>query len=661
MKQFDIKNIVTLGIYLIVLVSNFAYTDTFPGASWETKSPEELGMDAAKVNDFASKIGGDGVLIKDGYLVKTWGDGTKKADWASASKPVVATMLFYAIKEGKLNGVNDLIDDLSWELIEKDKTMTFHHLANMISGYARGEAPGAAWAYNDYGVKLYKLSVFDKVFNEGSANDVAIKSTRLGALGFEDGSIFSSRGGYGLSTSPRDFARIGWFWLNKGNWDGQQLLSKQFFDDYMKAQVPGNLPRTTSEGSDYLGIGTDGGPSDQEGSGPGLYGYNWWFNGKVGTSQNLAWPDAPEDLFMASGHWNKELCVIVPSRGIVVAARGDWGTFDPGNASASMNTRLKLLGEMAPEVVPPDTTTGNSGKMQVNFITKYTQSSGGSGIWFGWEDEQAHKPKLEIQYRDNGVSKTKYYQHGLAGAGDAYAFFFKNGSWDGGGREFHKHNLNQKDSPIRQALFKADISDIPHGAQIQKATLHLHIHSEEGMGPSAKGVIGLFKCDKDWNWDYADWTNYDNGRPWDTEGGDYGDLIRNLDVTQNMRNEGYSKQNTEFPLDLTQYVIDLQANRPVSVNKFMSSSEKGANIIIKAMPNTYSDNISINIQGIGPDKTGIFLIHDISGTVVMHKVLQGNELLNGVTWDARSITSGLYYIVVKSENVHAAEKMMLLK
>ena len=38
----------------------------------------------------------------------------------------------------------------------EDIYKTLRHLANMISGYARPEAPGAAWAYNDYSIMLYQ-------------------------------------------------------------------------------------------------------------------------------------------------------------------------------------------------------------------------------------------------------------------------------------------------------------------------------------------------------------------------------------------------------------------------------------------------------------------------------------------------------------------------
>ncbi|MBI2093200.1 MAG: serine hydrolase, partial [Candidatus Omnitrophica bacterium] len=91
-------------------------------------------------------------MIKDGYLVKTWGNPSARGGWASAAKPVMSTLLLFAVQEGLLNGVDDLVKDWwlnldgSTQLVAKDASMTFRHLANMTSGYARGEIPGAAWA-----------------------------------------------------------------------------------------------------------------------------------------------------------------------------------------------------------------------------------------------------------------------------------------------------------------------------------------------------------------------------------------------------------------------------------------------------------------------------------------------------------------------------------
>jgi hypothetical protein len=315
----------------------------FPGSSWATATPAAVGMDAAKLDAFVDAIdnisSATGVVVKNGYVVKSWGNQTTKIDWASAAKPVVSTMLFFAMRDDLISSPNDLIANEGWSLSTKDQTMTYHHLANMVSGYSRGEAPGAAWAYNDYGIELYVKTLFDRVY-ETSANTAALDPTRLGALDLEDGSLFSSRGSYGVSTTPRTMARIGWLWLNRGTWNSEELLPESFFDTYMQNQVATTVPRTSSGGSDYLGIGTYGGSSDQTSVGPGFYGYGWWFN----TNQAF-WPDAPADTFQANGHFGTEVMMVIPSLNIVVAAKGTWGGFDPGNANSTMNQNLKLLVE----------------------------------------------------------------------------------------------------------------------------------------------------------------------------------------------------------------------------------------------------------------------------------------------------------------------------
>jgi hypothetical protein len=100
-----------------------------------------VGMDAARLDAFAAALGNRrGCVVKDGYMVYTWGDVTSKFDWASAMKPVMSTMLFFAVHEGKLPGVDALVNPyvekaLGKSLNTKDQTMTFRHLADMVSGY----------------------------------------------------------------------------------------------------------------------------------------------------------------------------------------------------------------------------------------------------------------------------------------------------------------------------------------------------------------------------------------------------------------------------------------------------------------------------------------------------------------------------------------------
>jgi CubicO group peptidase (beta-lactamase class C family) len=183
---------------------------------------------------------------------------------------------------------------------------------------------------------LYNKTLFERVFKQKP--DAAVRmSSRLGVLQFQDGKLYgTARSGYGLVTSPRDFARIGWFWLRKGKWRGTQRLPLSYFDTYMKTQVPAGLPRTAGGTDDYLGIGTFGGRSDADFPGQGRYGYNWWFN-----PNQMTWPDAPDDTFQARGHNNAESMFVIPSRNMVVAFKGINST--SALAFADANGYLKIL------------------------------------------------------------------------------------------------------------------------------------------------------------------------------------------------------------------------------------------------------------------------------------------------------------------------------
>jgi hypothetical protein len=306
--------------FVLVITSSGAHA-VDPGTSWATRTPAQVGLITTKLDALRDATGWTpgstfrGVVIKNGYLVYSWGDPKLKGDWASAVKPVMSTMLFFAIKELKTSGVNARIYQYGWPMTIPDQSVTWHHLANMVSGYALPENPGARWGYNDYAISLYCKTLFPKVF-EQTLVDVA--SARLGPLQFQDGAIIGSgRGGCQLFTSVRDAARIGWFWLNKGRWQGVQRLPASYFDNYRKNQVSATLPRTAGGPiDDYLGVGTSGGDTNQDFPGQGRYGYNWWFN-----QPKVSWPSAPADTFAAIGHRNAESIFVIPSRQLVFTCK----------------------------------------------------------------------------------------------------------------------------------------------------------------------------------------------------------------------------------------------------------------------------------------------------------------------------------------------------
>jgi CubicO group peptidase (beta-lactamase class C family) len=312
----------------------------FPEAHWESRDPASLGLEGVWLDRLAEVLGGRGCVIKDGYVVKAWGSQSEIGDWLSSAKPVLSTLLMFAIQEGKVSSPDALIKDFGWQLSVKDQTMTFRRLADMTSGYARPEPPGTAFAYNDYGIQLYQKTLFDRVFRE-QPEKVANDPRRLGAVGLEDGLQFRPKDRR-MFASVRDFARLTWFWLNNGNWNGVQVLPERFFRQYRRADVPVTLPFTKpAETNDYLQVGTHGGGSDQvSAAGPGNYGFNWWFNDM---GERLTWPELPRDAFATLGA-RGNCTFMIPSLNLVlVSADGDWSSFQPTAENIRMHENLRLF------------------------------------------------------------------------------------------------------------------------------------------------------------------------------------------------------------------------------------------------------------------------------------------------------------------------------
>ena len=316
----------------------------FPGADWERRAPAEVGVNAADLDALAERLGGRGCVIKDGYVVKTWGDQAQLGDWYSSAKPVLSTLLFFAIEEGLVTSVDQPIADFGWQLQPRHQGITFRHLGAMTSGYARPEGPGEAWAYNDFAIQLYQKTLFEKVFKQ-HGNEAAPAPQHLGVLGFQDGLQFNSKNR--LSASVRDFARIVWFWTQKGNWNGRQVLPARYFDEYMRPQTPKDLPQTQHTGTDddYLGIGSYGGSSDHfSAAGPGVYGFNWWFNDTSRLHPGLlTWPDAPRDTVMSIGARGNSSAFIPNLNAALICAGGDWGELEGGERDAKLNQVLGLF------------------------------------------------------------------------------------------------------------------------------------------------------------------------------------------------------------------------------------------------------------------------------------------------------------------------------
>jgi CubicO group peptidase (beta-lactamase class C family) len=112
--------------------------------------------------------------------------------------------------------------------------------------------------------------------------------------------------GGGIFINTEDHARFGLLFLNEGNWNGTQLLSKSW------------IKNAISSSNAQIN-----------------YGYMWWLN-KKGTSR--FWEGVPENVYYAAG-FGGNFIVIIPDENIVIVTR--W--LEPSQIGEFVKNVLKAL------------------------------------------------------------------------------------------------------------------------------------------------------------------------------------------------------------------------------------------------------------------------------------------------------------------------------
>lgn len=317
----------------------------FPGATWEFRTPAQVGLDPAVLDAARDYIGGRGCVVRHGYMAYTWGSQSQRQDIASACKPWISTFLFKAVETGRLSSVDDLV--VNWEqcltginpgLGYKDRNITFRHMANQISCYGVREAPGTAFDYNDWQMALFWDTLFLKVYGATYNNvDATVYHPMLtDLLQCEDNPtmmFLPDRAGR-IGISVRDFARFGLLYLHKGNWKGTQIVSEAHATMAVTSPLPLSIPRTTAVPAEMCAgarsIGSTVIPDNQNDH-EGSYSWLWWVNG-VGRTGQRRFPDCPLDTYGAFGHGNGQRAVVViPSLDMVISWNDTTLGSKPGN------------------------------------------------------------------------------------------------------------------------------------------------------------------------------------------------------------------------------------------------------------------------------------------------------------------------------------------
>jgi CubicO group peptidase (beta-lactamase class C family) len=272
---------------------------TIPGAAWEERAPEAVGLSKDKLDALRDLAGGRGCVVRKGVLAYAWGDVAKSADVGAAAQPLIGTLLMMAVDEGKLSGVDARISEVDPRLTGKDAGITWRQLAHPVSGGGLG---------------IFSGMLMGKVFRQTESE--ALKQRLGDVLRFQDRDTAEASG---LAISPRDFARYGLLILRGGTWGARQVVS---------------APLT------YLSISSPA-------PGPGCRSFGWWLNG-IDDQRRQLFVDGPGDLVAALGDRGKCALWILPSLDLIVSwndARIDDLDRSPGNPDAAVNRSVRRMVE----------------------------------------------------------------------------------------------------------------------------------------------------------------------------------------------------------------------------------------------------------------------------------------------------------------------------
>ncbi|WP_236017249.1 serine hydrolase [Roseivirga sp. E12] len=235
-----------------------------------------------------------GVIIKNGYIVAQWGDVDRVDMTHSVTKSYLSTTAGLAIDNGLIRNVQDKAGDYVWDGTfdgAHNAKVTWHTLLNQSSAWS-GELfglqdwadrpprsgglddwrfkkpvePGTVMEYNDVRVNVLAYALLQvwrkplpQVLKERIMDPIGA-STTWRWYGYDnswvnvDGVKMQSvtgggHSGGGVFVSAMDHARFGLLFLNEGNWNGKQLISKDWV----------NAVQVSSEANTS-------------------YGYLWWLN-----------------------------------------------------------------------------------------------------------------------------------------------------------------------------------------------------------------------------------------------------------------------------------------------------------------------------------------------------------------------------------------------
>ena len=264
----------------------------FPGESWSVKTPDELGVDASKVEklfdlSFQDDATQSVVLIKDGYIIaEKYADGYDKdsigTSWSMA-KSFYASLIGISIEMGEIGSLDDKVSDYLDYFTEDRKDITIREVLDMTSGLENPDHEHEIMFFQDdhldYAKDIKRDKETNTVFEYNNVNSLLLGDILLVATGKKADDLLKERVLDPIGTkkyvlwrdaadnvlsyccidmSARDYSRFGLLFSRNGAWNDRQIVPYDFVQETYD-------PRWLST-SDRAGM-------DRRG-----YGLHWWFS-----------------------------------------------------------------------------------------------------------------------------------------------------------------------------------------------------------------------------------------------------------------------------------------------------------------------------------------------------------------------------------------------
>lgn len=321
----------------------------FPEEHWQfAESSSDYGFSMGKLKkaeSYSKTINTAAVVIvKNGLIIYEWGEADKKFMTHSMRKSFLSAMYGKYVENGTIDletTLEDLnLDDVP-ELSPEEKQATIRDCIKARSGIyhtalyeSQGmkdlkparftEKAGIHWYYNNYDFNISGY-IFEKL--TGQKTFETIKQDIANPIQMED---FQAEDGwyvtgeesiypaYPFRITAHDCARFGLLMLNKGNWNGKQVISESWVDE------------STRYHSDATLYGSDG------------YGYMWWVSRDFNKFPHLPNVDLPEGTYSARGAGGHYI-LIIPEKDLVIVHRVDTDIDDNRVSKEEFGTLVDLI------------------------------------------------------------------------------------------------------------------------------------------------------------------------------------------------------------------------------------------------------------------------------------------------------------------------------